>query len=167
MSAALPPLACPTCGACEVPRISPGTGPHTARLDCAACGRFVKWAPKVLVHPCHTEKETQMVASVNRVVLLGTIGTYGVTVTYVPSGTPCATFTLVVSEQGQDGKEHATFVDCEIWGRKAEAAGELEPGQLALFEGKLRKRQKGEGQWELVVSGVEVCPIRSSAEVLT
>jgi single-stranded DNA-binding protein len=79
-------------------------------------------------------------------------------VKYTNSGTPCASFTLVVSEQGQDGKEHATFVDCEIWGRKAEAAGELEPGQLALFEGRLRKRQKGE-QWEMVVSGFEITPV--------
>jgi single-stranded DNA-binding protein len=106
-----------------------------------------------------------MTASVNRVVLLGTIGKYGVTVKYATSGTPCASFTLIVSEQGQDGKEHATYVECEVWGKKAEAAGELDAGQLCLFEGRLRKRQKGE-LWEMIVSGFEVCPIHASAEVL-
>ena len=99
-----------------------------------------------------------MVASVNRVVLLGTIGKYGMAVKYANNGTPCTFFTLVVSEQGQDGREHATYVECEVWGKKAEAAGELETGQLVLFEGRLRKRQKGE-QWEMVVSGFEVTPI--------
>ena len=42
----------------------------------------------------------------------------------------------------------------ECWGKKAEAAGELEPGQVIVFEGRLRKRQKGEG-WEMIVSGYE------------
>ncbi len=102
-----------------------------------------------------------MSGGVNRVVLFGTIGKYGVEVRYAPNGTPCASFMLVVTEQGQDGKEHATYVDCECWGRKAEAAGELEAGQLGLFEGKLRKRQKGE-QWELVVSGFEVTAITAA-----
>jgi len=163
MSAAAPALPCPNCGVIEIPRITPGTGPHTARLDCASCGRFLKWAPKVLVHPNLTMKETPMIACVNRVVLLGTIGNYGVSVKYANSGTPCASFTLVVREQGQDGREHATFVECEVYGRKAELAGELAAGQLVLFEGRLRKRQKGE-IWETIVSGFEVCPIRASTE---
>jgi single-stranded DNA-binding protein len=85
-----------------------------------------------------------MVARVNRVVLLGTIGRYGVTVAYHESGTPRAAFTLVVCEQGQDGKTFHTLVDCQVWGKHAEAAGELEAGQLVLFEGKLAKRKKGE-----------------------
>ena len=80
-------------------------------------------------------------------------------VRYNASGTPCASFTLIVAEMGQDGKEHATYVPCECWGKKAEAAGELDAGQLVLFDGKLRKKQKGEGQWELIVSGFEVQPL--------
>ena len=96
---------------------------------------------------------------VNRAVLLGAIGKYGVEVRYATSGAPCASFMLVVTEQGQDGKEHATLIPCECWGKKAEAAGELDAGALVLFEGKLRKRQKGEGQWEMVVSGFELTPV--------
>jgi hypothetical protein len=72
----------------------------------------------------------------------------------------------VVVEQGPDGKDHATLVPCECWGKKAEAAGEYEVGQLVLFEGKLRKRQKGE-QWELVVSGFELTPVLTPTAALT
>lgn len=107
-----------------------------------------------------------MVGSVNRVVLLGTIGKYGVEVRYATSGTKCASFTLALSEQGQDGKTYTTLIPCEIWGKKAEATGELDAGQLVLFEGKLKKRQKGE-QWELLVSGFDVTPVLAPAPALT
>jgi single-stranded DNA-binding protein len=95
---------------------------------------------------------------VNRVILVGTITKQGVTVKYAASGTPCASFALQLTETGQDGKQHAIFVDCEVWGRGAEAASELEAGQLALFEGKLARRKKDE-TWDWVVSGFEVTPV--------
>ena len=93
-----------------------------------------------------------------RCTIVGCIGKYGVEVRYATSGVPCASFTLVVSEQGQDGKMHELYVPCEVWGRKAEGISDLEAGQLALFEGKLAKRKKGE-QWEMVVSGFELTPL--------
>ena len=99
-----------------------------------------------------------MGASVNRVILLGTLGTYGVDLRYTPTGTACARFALVVSEAGQDGKTHDTFIPCECWGKKAEAASTLDAGQTVLFEGKLCKRKKGE-QWELIVTGFELHPV--------
>lgn len=160
MSAARP-LLCNHCGVIDAPRLSPGTGPHVAKASCAACHGFIKWLPKLIM------KETKVIACVNRVVLLGTIGKYGVTLKYATNGTPCASFTLVVTEQGQDGKEHATFIECEVWGKKAERASDLASGDWVLFEGRLRKRQKGESQWEIVVSGFEVTPLRASAEVVT
>ena len=161
-----PALPCPACGVIEVPQLGPGTGPHVASLRCSACQHFLKWAPRVLVQPFLEEKASAMVGGVNRVILVGTISKYGITVKYATSGTPCASFTLVVSEQGQDGKPHPTFVDCKIWGRRAEAASELEPGQLALFEGKLAKRKKGEA-WEMVVSGFDVTPLLAPQASLT
>jgi single-stranded DNA-binding protein len=103
---------------------------------------------------------------INRVILCGVISKYGVTVKYAQSGAPCANFTLVLSEQGQDGKVHTLFQECEVWGKKAEAASDLEPGQLALFEGKLAKRKKGD-QWELIVSGYEVTPVLPAHATLT
>jgi hypothetical protein len=155
-----PVLSCPHCSLVEVPRLTEGSGPHTAKASCSGCGKFLRWVPKQLLQP----KETRMVASINRVTLLGTISTYGMEVRYNPTGTPYASFTLVVSEAGQDGKTHDVYVPCEVWGKKAEAASELESGQLILFEGKLRKRQKGE-QWELIVAGFEVQPVITSSVV--
>ena len=103
-----------------------------------------------------------MAGSVNRVVLVGTMGKYGVLLKYAPSGTACASFTLVLTEPSQDGKYYSTLIPCECWGRKAEAASELEPGQLCAFEGKLAKRKKGE-TWELVVSGFDVTLLTPAA----
>jgi single-stranded DNA-binding protein len=103
-----------------------------------------------------------MAGCVNKVVLCGTIGKYGMALRYAPNGTACAAFSLVLTEQSQDGKYYSTLVNCEAWGKRAEAVSDLEPGQLCLFEGKLAKRKKGEA-WELVVSGFDVTPITPAA----
>ena len=105
-----------------------------------------------------------MRGSVNRCILLGTISKYGVEVRYSPSGQPCASFVLVLPEVGQDSREHVTLISCEVWGKKAEAASEIEAGALVLFEGRLQKRRKGDG-WELYVSGWEVTPILTPVAV--
>ncbi len=65
---------------------------------------------------------------------------------------------LVVAEQGADGTAFPTLIPCQCWGKKAEAASDLDTGQTVLFEGKLAKRRKGDG-WELCVSGFEVTPV--------
>jgi hypothetical protein len=160
-----PALPCPSCGTLAVPQVGPGAGKHALKAVCSRFGHFLKWLPKALVQPPRKENH-RMLASVNRVVLLGTIGKYGIEVRYATNGTPYASFTLAVSEQGQDGKDHTTLVDCQIWGKKVEAAGELEPGQLALFEGKLSRRKKGD-DWVLCVSGFEVTPILAPVPTLT
>jgi hypothetical protein len=161
----IPALLCLACGALAVPQVSAGTGPHSVKASCRGCGRFLKWLPKAMVQP-HGKEDHRMVASVNRVVLLGEIGRYGVPVAYHDNGTPRASFTLVVSEQGQEGKTFPTLLECQVWGKKAEAAGELEAGQLVLFEGKLAKRKRGE-LWELYVSGFEVTPLTAPLPTLT
>ena len=150
-SVKLPVLPCPTCGLLDTTVLGPGVGPHVAALRCQA-GHHIKWAPKALL-----ERKAPM-GSVNRVILVGTISKYGVTVKYAPSGTPCASFALALSEQGQDRKVHTLFQDCAVWGRRAESISELEAGQLCLFEGKLARRKKGE-QWEMIVSGFDLTPI--------
>lgn len=156
------PLPCAYCGACTVPVLGRGTGPHAARANCGACGRFLRWVARADL----LQKEITVIGSVNRVVLLGTISKYGVDVRYATSGTACASFMLVLVEVGQDAKEHLTLVPCEAWGKRAEAVSELEPGQVVLFEGKLARRKKGE-QWELVVSGFDVTPITASLPTMT
>jgi primosomal replication protein N len=111
-------------------------------------------------------KEETVMGGVNRCLLVGTISKYGIDMRYAISGAPCASFTLVLIEQGQDGKEHLTLVPCEVWGKKAEGVSELEPGALVLFEGKLSRRRKGEA-WELLVSGFDVTPITAPLATMT
>jgi single-stranded DNA-binding protein len=100
-----------------------------------------------------------MQASINRCILLGTIGKHGVEVSYHGQGTAKAAFMLVVSELGSDGKEHQLWQPVEIWGKKAEQAGELDAGAVVLVEGKLRRVKKGEA-WETVVSGFDAQVLR-------
>jgi hypothetical protein len=97
----IPPLLCPHCGRIDVPMLGPGTQTHAARALCSnpACRRFLKWLPRALF-----AKENACMGGVARCIVVGCIGRAGVTVHYATSGAPCASFTLVVSEQGSDGK---------------------------------------------------------------
>lgn len=149
----LPVLPCPVCGLIDTPVVGPGRGPHVGELRCQA-GHHIKWAPKALLGV----QEGRGMGGIARCLIVGVIGKYGVEVRYATSGTPCASLTLVVSDQGSDGKVHDLYVPCEVWGKKAEAAGELEAGQLCLFEGRLQKRKKGE-VWDWLISGFELTPI--------
>jgi Single-strand binding protein family len=148
----LPVLPCPTCGVIDTPVLGPGAGQHVARALCPQ-GHFIKWLPKAFV-----QKEAPAMGCINKVFLCGTISKYGVTIRYATTGTPCASFALQLTEQGQDGKVYTLYQDCEVWGKQAEAAAELETGQLCLFEGKLAKRKKGEA-WETVISGFSLVPL--------
>jgi Single-strand binding protein family len=160
MSLALSSLLCSACGTVAIPRVAPGTGPHVAKAVCADCGRFLKWLPQVAM------KETQMVASVNRVVLVGAISKHGVEVSYHGQGTAKASFMLVLTELGSDSKEHQLWQPVEIWGKRAEHIGELDAGTLVLVDGKLRRSKKGEN-WETVVSGFDCTPLHISTAVAT
>ena len=104
-----------------------------------------------------------MPSCINKVFLLAPISKYGVSLKYAPSGTACAEFSLVLTEQGQDGKYFSRLAPCQVWGRRAEAVSDLEPGQLCLFEGKVASRRKGENDWETVFSGFDVTPIVAAA----
>jgi len=148
------PQRCPACGTTGVPTWAPGTGPHLAKAVCGACGRFFRWLGRAELA---REKESGM-GGTSRAIVIGTISRPGVEVRYSGAGIACASFTLTVTEHGQDGKEHPTFIACECWGKQAEQAGECEAGQLCLFEGRLAKRRKGE-QWELIVSGYALMPL--------
>ena len=106
-----------------------------------------------------------MAESVNRVVLLGTIGKYGMQMRFAPTGAACAAFSLVLTEKTQDGRHFSTVVPCEVWGKHAEAAADLQPGQLCVFEGKVSRKKKGE-IWEFCVAGFDVTPIVAAAEAV-
>src|SRR5439155_10191734 len=68
--------------------------------------------------------------------LIGAISKQGVEVSYHGQGTAKAACMLIVSELGSDGKEHQLWQPVEVWGKKAEQVGELDPGAWVLVDGK-------------------------------
>jgi single-stranded DNA-binding protein len=103
-----------------------------------------------------------MVASINHVVLLGSISPRGIEVRYATSGTPCASFMVVLTETGSDGKPHQLWQPVEIWGKKAEQVGELEPGAVVVIDGKLRRVKKG-AEWETVIAAWDCMALTTPA----
>jgi single-stranded DNA-binding protein len=110
-------------------------------------------------------KEGCMQLSVNRVVLLGTVARTGVELAFVGQ-TAKASFNLVLTDAGQDGREHVTIVPIELWGRRAESVStQLMAGDLVALEGKLGKRRRGENGWELIVTTFDAQSLRRPAPV--
>jgi len=102
---------------------------------------------------------------VNRVVVLGRVGKYGVTLQHAQQGADCARFLLNVPERGHDGQIYTTRLPVEIWGRHASEATTLAAGQLVLVEGRLGKRRTmDETSWELIVKAFEAVPVGPMAK---
>jgi single-stranded DNA-binding protein len=79
--------------------------------------------------------------AINRVILSGTIGQYGVKITWTDTGKPQTSLTLVCEEPGRQGGTFKTFVPVLIVGAQAEVLAEtLEPGDVLLLDGKLAYR---------------------------
>jgi single-stranded DNA-binding protein len=95
----------------------------------------------------------------NRVLLLGRLNKRGVEVRSNTNGSPCASFTIDLVEGSNTGQEFITYIACECWGKKAEAASEIAPGSLVLFEGRLKRVKQGEQRWETIVTGFELTPV--------
>lgn len=88
-----------------------------------------------------------MAGNVNKVFLMGNL-TRDVEMRALPSGMSVGSFGIAVNERfkGKDGdwQERANFIDCEIFGARAEAmARYLGKGSPVFIEGKLRL-----DQWE-------------------
>ena len=149
----LPVMPFATCGVVDVPLVGPGAGQHAARALCSGCHRFLKWIPRALI------EGRPAMSSVNKAIVTGTISKYGVTVKFATIGTPVASFALVLTKQDREGKVHTLYQDCEVVGRKAEAASAFEAGALCLFEGELSKRKRGGETWETVIVGFELVPL--------
>jgi single-strand DNA-binding protein len=85
------------------------------------------------------------VSGYNKVILMGKL-TRDVEMRALPSGSSVAQFGLAVNERfkGSDGQwqERANFIDCEMFGNRAEAFGKFHSkGSTAFIEGKLRLDQ--------------------------
>ena len=81
-------------------------------------------------------------ASFNKVILMGNL-TRDPEVRYTQGGTAVSEIGLAVNDKRKDAKgewvEETTFVDCTLWGRTAEIAGEyLGKGSSVLVEGRLK-----------------------------
>jgi len=81
-------------------------------------------------------------ASFNKVILMGNL-TRDPEVRYTQGGTAVSEIGLAVNDRRKDAKgewiEETTFVDCTLWGRTAEIAGEyLGKGSQVLIEGRLK-----------------------------
>jgi single-stranded DNA-binding protein len=74
----------------------------------------------------------------NHVSLIGTVGQYGVKITWTEGGKPQTSLSVMVEEPGKEKATYNTFVPVLIVGSRAEEAAEtLEPGDLIAIEGKL------------------------------
>jgi single-stranded DNA-binding protein len=94
---------------------------------------------------------------IHRVVLLGRVGKYGVSLRH--QGSDCASFLLTIPECGRDGQIYTTRIPVEIWGKHAQDAKTLAPRQLVLVEGRLRKRKRPDDEWEVGMSSWEATPV--------
>ena len=81
-------------------------------------------------------------ASYNKVLLMGNL-TRDIELRQLPSGASIATIGLAVNERYKDKKdqwvERANFIDCEMFGRRAEVMAQyLSKGSPVFIEGRLR-----------------------------
>ena len=102
--------------------------------------------------------------SLNRVILTGTVGQYGVNLRYPEQGTPQTSFTLVCEDPSRDGATFKMFIPVLIIGTQAEALAErLEPGDVVLLEGKLAYQAgKTKDSGKLIVTCFNVEVLRPS-----
>ena len=94
---------------------------------------------------------------INRVLVLGRVGKYGVILRQ--QGADCASFVLNIPECGRDGQIYTTRVPIEVWGKHAQEATRLGAGQWVLVEGRMRKRKRPDEEWELCISAFEAVPV--------
>jgi single-strand DNA-binding protein len=104
-------------------------------------------------------------ASFNQVTLVGNL-TRDVEVRFIPSGQAVADVALAVNEKwtNKDGSkgESVAFVDCTLWGKTAEVAGEyLSKGSPVLFSGKLVQ-----DHWEDKESGQKRSKLKVKVETM-
>jgi hypothetical protein len=109
--------------------------------------------------------------SINRTSLSGTIGQYGVKLSYTEQAKPQLSFSLTIAETGRDGATFRAIVPCVVVGLQTEALAEtLEPGDFVLLEGKMTCRAgktKESGKLVVTCFAVEVlgrAPVAAASE---
>ena len=100
-------------------------------------------------------------ASYSKTVIVGNL-TRDVEVQYLPSGQAVATVTVASSEKYKNKAgeqvEDTLFLDCKLWGKTAELAGQyLAKGRPVLFDGRLKQenwedKQSGQKRSKIVLN---------------
>ena len=107
----------------------------------------------------------------NKIILMGRL-VKDPDVRYTSTGKVVAGFTLAVERpfKGQDGKKESDFIQCQLWGKQAEAFGNyFSKGQRVLIEGRLQIRKyeakDGSVKWitEVICGGFEFVESKNSA----
>lgn len=102
--------------------------------------------------------------SFNKVIIAGNVSR-DIEVRHIPSGTAVADVSLAINSQWKDKTtnekhEEVTFVECTLWGRTAELAGEyLKKGSAVLFEGALKQES-----WEDKETGAKRSKLKVTVE---
>ena len=105
-------------------------------------------------------------ANFNKVIIAGNVAR-DIELRHIPSGTAVADVSLAINSQWKDKnsnekKEEVTFVECTLWGRTAELAGEyLKKGSPVLFEGRLHQES-----WEDKTSGAKRSKLKVIVETM-
>lgn len=109
-------------------------------------------------------------ASYNRVTLLGNL-TRDIELKHTASGLAIANIGLAVNDRVKRGEEwvdEATFVDCTLFGRTAEVAGQyLSKGRQVLIEGRLKLdtwETDGQKRSKLTVIGEKMAMVGSAGD---
>ena len=106
-------------------------------------------------------------ANFNKVILIGNL-TRDPELRYTPSGSAVTTLGLAINnkyKQGDEWKEDTCFIDCVVFGKRAESCNEyLNKGAPVLVEGRLRWRswegQDGQkrSKHEVVANNIQFIP---------
>lgn len=83
---------------------------------------------------------------INKVILLGRVSGRGVQSFTNANGHPYAAFSIAVDEVSSEGKTFTAFIPCRIYGKGAEVAETLLPGEEVMIDGKLSLEAIGDGQ---------------------
>jgi single stranded DNA-binding protein len=122
--------------------------------------------------PIQPRAEGEIMASLNKVLLIGQVTPEGVKFGYNENNTSEAIWTIVVEEPGAQGAMFKIFIPCVAYSKTAEAIVEtLQAGQTVFLEGRLKFRswmtKTGDKKSRLEVVTWMVQPLGTSASTTT
>jgi primosomal replication protein N len=102
----------------------------------------------------------------NTCTLVGCVGDEGTATVAKRTGTRMCGFRLHLTNTRQDGQRYTTRIDIECYGQTIAQAEGLEPGAVALVEGKIAPRRGTTGEASLVIMARQVQELPAAATAL-